>query len=272
ARYVDVDKCTGCGECTNVCPVEVPNEFDLGLGQRKAIYRPFPQAVPNVFVIDKQGYPPCRAACPAGVNAQGYIALISQGKFKEAVEVLRRTMPFAGVCGRVCTHPCELDCERGKVDEPVSIRYLKRFMADYELRVGREKATPIEKTKEDRVAIIGSGPAGLACAYDLIRQGYPVTVFEAAPQSGGLLRYGIPEYRLPNEVLDNEISYIEELGVEIKTNTPVKNLEDMFNQGYRAVFLGTGAGTSQKMGIPNEDATGVIHALHFLRQVSLGER
>ncbi len=272
ARYVDVDKCTGCGECSDVCPVTAPNEFDLGLGQRKAIYRPFPQAVPNAFVIDKQGYPPCRAACPAGVNAQGYVALISQGKFKEALEVLRRTMPFAGVCGRVCTHPCESECERGKVDEPVSIRALKRFMADYERKVGRKKATPIERTKEDKVAIIGSGPAGLACAYDLIREGYPVTIFEAAPKSGGLLRYGIPEHRLPKKVLDNEIGYIQELGVEIKTNTPVKNIEDIFNKGYEAVFLATGAVESVKMGIPGEDAKGVIHALDFLKRVNSGTK
>jgi len=271
-RYIDIDKCTGCAECEKVCPVEIPSEYDLKLINRKAIYRPFPQAVPNKFTIDKRGSPPCRVACPAGVNAQGYVALISQGKFKEALDVLRRTMPFAGVCGRVCLHPCERECERGTVDEPVSIRSLKRFMADYELRVGREKAIPVKKTKKDKVAIIGSGPAGLACAYDLVRQGYPVTVFEAAPQAGGLLRYGIPEYRLPKKVVDNEISYIEELGVEIKTNTPVTNLEDVFNQGYKAIFLGTGAGMSQKMGIPNEDAKGVIHALNFLKQVNSGKK
>ena len=272
ASYVDWDKCTGCGECPRVCPVELDSEFDEGLSKRKAIYVPFPQAVPNKYVIDKRGYPPCRVACPAGVNAQGYIALVSQGKFKEALEVVRRDMPFAGVCGRVCNHPCEVDCERGKIDEPIAIRELKRFISDYELKIGKEKATPIERAKEGKVAIVGSGPAGLACAYDLVRKGYPVTVFEALPIAGGLLRYGIPEYRLPKKVLDNEIDYIKELGVEVKTNTPVTNLAQLFEQGYKAIFLGTGAGLSQKMGIPGEETAGVIHALDFLKQVNSGAK
>jgi len=270
ASYVDSSQCSGCAECDIACPVEVPSEYELGLAQRKAIYRPFPQAVPNVYTIDKRGYPPCRVACPAGVNAQGYVALIAQGKFPEALEVLRRTMPFAGVCGRVCTHPCELDCTRGEVDQPVAIRSLKRFMADYELGAGREKAPAPAVTRESRVAIIGSGPAGLACAYDLVRQGYPVTVFEAAPHPGGMLRYGIPHYRLPQAILDNEIDYIKELGVEIRTDSPVKDLETIFNEGYQAVFLGTGAWVSRKMRIPGEDNDGVIHALDLLRQVNLG--
>ncbi len=272
SSYINAKECTGCGECPKVCPVEVLSEFDLGLARRKAIYRPFPQAVPNVFTIDKRGLPPCRAACPAGVNAQGYVALISQGKFKEALEVVRRTMPFAAVCGRVCTHRCETECERGKVDEPISIRSLKRFISDYEIKAGREKAAPVELTKKDKVAIIGSGPAGLACAYDLVRKGYPVTVFEAEAMAGGLLRWGIPEYRLPKKTLDDEIEYIKELGVEIKTSTRVKDLKELTGQGYKAVFLGTGAGKSQKMNIPGEDTKGVIHALDFLKEVNAGEK
>jgi heterodisulfide reductase subunit A len=270
SRYVDVTKCTGCGECAKVCPVELNSEFDEDLGKRKAIYVPFPQAIPNKYTIDKHGYPPCRVACPAGVNAQGYIALISQGKFEEALEVLRRTMPFAGVCGRVCTHPCEQDCERGKVDQPVAIRALKRFMADYELKTGREKAKPVDRTKEEKIAVVGSGPAGLACAYDLVKEGYPVTVFESASEAGGLLLYGMPEYRLPKGIVRSEIRYIQELGVEIKTNTPVKDLTEIFNRGYKAIFLATGAGISQKMGIPGEDTQGVVYALDFLRQVNSG--
>ncbi|MEE9583495.1 MAG: FAD-dependent oxidoreductase [Dehalococcoidales bacterium] len=226
------------------------------------------------FTINELGYPRCHAACPAGVNSDGYINLISQGKVKEALKLHRETTSFVGVLGRVCNHPCETDCERVVVDGHVSIRSLKRFMADHELKVGREKVTPLKKTKKDKVAIVGSGPAGLACAYDLLRQGYPVTVFEAAPEAGGLLRYGIPEYRLPKEILDGEINYLEELGVEIKTNSPVKKLDDIFNHngGYKAVFLGVGASKSPKLGIPGEDAEGVIHALDFLKRVNSGEK
>jgi heterodisulfide reductase subunit A len=272
ASYVERDKCTGCGECSIVCPVEVYSEYERGIASQKAIYKPFGQAVPAIFTVEKRGLSPCRVACPAGVNAQGYVALISQGKFPEALEVVRRTMPFAGVMGRVCTHRCETECERKTVDEPMAIRSLKRFIADHELNAGREKATPVEKTRQEKVAVVGSGPAGLACAYDLVRKGYPVTVFEGMPAAGGLLRYGIPEYRLPRAVLDNEIDYVRELGVEIKINSPVADIGQLFKEGYKAAFLGTGAGMSQKMGIPGEEMPGVIHALDFLKRVNSGDK
>ncbi len=272
ASYVEREKCTGCGDCASVCPVEVYSEYERGVTSQKAIYKPFGQAVPAIFTVEKRGLSPCRVACPAGVNAQGYIALISQGKFPEALEVVRRTMPFAGVMGRVCTHRCETECERKTVDEPMAIRSLKRFIADYELKAGREKAQPVEKTRQEKVAVVGSGPAGLACAYDLVRKGYPVTVFEAMPAAGGLLRYGIPEYRLPNNVLDNEIDYVRELGVEIKMDSPVTDTGQLFKEGYKAVFLGTGAGMSQKMDIPGEETPGVMHAIDFLKRANSGDK
>ncbi|UCD53746.1 MAG: FAD-dependent oxidoreductase [Dehalococcoidia bacterium] len=215
---------------------------------------------------------PCRAACPAGVDAEGYIALISESKFKEALELVRRTMPFAGVCGRVCNHPCQNDCERSTVDEPIAIASLHRFIADYELKSSPGKVPPVPQTKEAKVAIVGSGPAGLACAYDLVREGYAVTVFETMLKAGGLLRYGIPEYRLPKSMLDREIDYIKETGVEIKTSTPVGDIGKLFERGYEAVFLATGAANSQKMNISGEDTPGVMHALDFLQQVNSGTK
>ena len=274
ARYVDDIKCVGCGDCEEKCPRRTDSEFEMGLAKRGMAYIPFPQAIPNVATIDKREERPCKAACkeacPIHMNVLGYVSLLKEGKFKEAYEVIRRTNPLPAICGRVCYAPCEEACNRGQLDESIAIRELKRFAADYELKMGREKVVPVETAKEEKVAIVGSGPAGLACAYGLVRQGYPVTVFEAAPVAGGLLRYGIPEYRLPKDVLDSDISYIQDLGVEIKTNSLVKNLTEIFDQGYKAIFLGTGAGVSQKIGIPGEDSPGVFRALDFLRQVNFG--
>ena len=150
-RYVIEEECTGCDECTSVCPINIPNEYEIGQGTRKAIFRPFPQAVPNVFTIDKRGKPPCRVTCPAGINVQGYVALITDGKFEEALELVRRDIPFPAVCGRVCFHPCETECERGKIDEPIAINALKRFLADYEVKKGKGKVKPIPIKKMQKI-------------------------------------------------------------------------------------------------------------------------
>jgi heterodisulfide reductase subunit A len=274
ARYVDESKCVGCGICEEKCPRRTDSEFEMGLAKRGMAYIPFAQAIPHIATIDKRVERPCkaacRAACPIHMNTLGYISLIKEGKFEEAYEVIRRTNPLPAICGRVCYAPCEQACNRGQIDDSIATRELKRFAADYAMNAGRDKARPVEITKEEKVAIVGSGPAGLACAHELIRQGYPVTIFEAAPEAGGLLRYGIPEYRLPKEVLSSDISYIQEMGVEIKTNTTVKGLDELFKQGYKAIFLGTGAWDSQKMGIPGEDSPGVLYVLDFLKQVNSG--
>lgn len=274
-RYVNEEKCTGCGECIKQCPVTMPNEFDMNLGTRNAIYRPFPQAVPGIFTIDKREIPPCRATCPAGVNVQGYVSLITQRKFKEALELIRRDIPFPAVCGRICFHPCEAECERGKVDEPLAINALKRFIVDYELKLKKEKIEPIPKVLEEKIAIIGSGPTGLTAAYELVKKGYPVTVFESLPEPGGMLRVGIPQYRLPKEILDAEIDYIRSLGVEIKTNTLVGKevtFDELSRQGYKAIFIAIGAQKCGKLGIEGEELKGVIHALDFLRETNLGKK
>ncbi|MEM4735872.1 MAG: FAD-dependent oxidoreductase [Candidatus Thorarchaeota archaeon] len=271
ARYVDESKCSGCGDCVAACPVEVPSEFDQGIGFRKAIYSPFPQATPNVYTIEKKGEPACRATCPAHVNAQGFITMMKQGDYAAALEILRESIPFPGVLGRVCISFCEAECERGMHDASVSIRNLHRFLADYEREHKLGKPVTPKIDKSDRVAVIGAGPAGLSCAYHLARMGYPVTVFEAKPKPGGLMRYAIPEYRLPRNILDEEIRRIEDMGVTIKTNSPVRSVRDLLKKGFKAVFIGTGASASNKLGIKGEDVEGVIHSIPFLEKISNGE-
>ncbi|MBW1722278.1 MAG: FAD-dependent oxidoreductase [Deltaproteobacteria bacterium] len=273
-RYVKEGVCTGCGECANVCPVTRPNEWDEGLGPRKAIYRCFPQAVPITFAIEKKDRAPCVLTCPAGVNVQGYVQLIAQGKYREAVQLIMERLPLPGVLGRVCPHPCEAECRRTQVDAPLSIRELKRFAADQvDLR---DLPRPETGEREEKVAVIGSGPAGLTVAYDLRLRGYQVTIFEALPELGGMLRVGIPDYRLPPEILDKEINYILGLGIRAEVNKRLGKdftLSDLEKEGFGAVFLGIGAHDTLKLGIPGEDELeGVRDAVEFLRRVNLGDR
>ena len=223
--------------------------------------------------------PPCNHNCPAGTDVVGYLALIKEGKHKEAWELIKQENPFPGVCGRVCPHPCESECNREELGGAIAIHTLERFLADWAAR-NEERGTRAESLANEaldsslgEVAIVGSGPAGLSCAYHLARRGYPVTVLEALPVAGGMMRVGIPEYRLPREVLNREIADIEALGVEIKTNVRAGDkikLSDLL-EDYQAIFIAVGLQKSRKLNIPGEDAEGVIHGLEFLKRVNLGE-
>jgi heterodisulfide reductase subunit A len=270
-RYVDEAKCTGCGDCEKVCPVQVPNLYEQGLTTHAAIYREFPQAVPNKFQVEKKwGIPPCRATCPAGVNVPGYVALISQGKFKEAIELHKKMNPLPLVCGRVCNHLCESACNRKEVDAPVAIRNLKRFIADYALEHGYIDEKQINQL-DDKVAIVGSGPAGLSASYYLAKLGYKVTIFEKGSTPGGWLQHGIPEYRLPKDILQKEIKNILSLGIELKTNTEIGKditIKNLQKKGFKAIFIGAGALDNIKMNIHGEELKGVYTATEFLQKVN----
>ncbi|MDI6774409.1 MAG: FAD-dependent oxidoreductase [Verrucomicrobiota bacterium] len=272
SRYIDASKCTGCGDCAKVCPVSFDDEFNAGLAERKAIYRPFPQAYPNAFTIDKRVRGACATACPGGINIQGFVALIGARKHKEALGVIRDSMAFPSVCGRVCHHPCEQVCKRGEYDEPLSVMALKRFVADM---CGKDdlQLPPKEDPKPHRIAIIGAGPAGLSAAFELAKRGYPLDVFEALPEAGGMLIAGIPEYRLPRDVLRREIDRIEKMGVKIWTNTRLGRditIEGLRDEGYKAILLAVGAHKPLKLDIPGEDLHGALDCVRFLRDVNLG--
>jgi NADH-quinone oxidoreductase subunit F len=213
---------------------------------------------------------PCTHTCPAGMDPARYIRLIRLGKLDEAAAVIRETAPFPSVLGHVCFAPCEGKCRRGQVDEPIAIRVLKRFAAENDNGLWRDKARRASPTGR-RVAVVGSGPAGLTAAYYLAKQGHSVTVFEALAVVGGMMRVGIPEYRLPRWVLEKEVDGITEVGVEIRTSARIESVEELFGQGYEAVFLGVGAHQGMKLGVAGEDIPGVVECVDFLREVSLGK-
>lgn len=248
-KQIDDAKCVGCGVCVNSCSMDV-----LRLNQ---------------LHIEKEEITPCRSACPAGVNMRGYIYLLTEGKLEEAMNLIREALPLPAITGHVCFHPCEKECARKEVDEAVNINALERYVADYWLQ---EKAKPALRIYVKKVAVVGSGPAGLAAAYDLVKMGYPVTVFEAQPLLGGMLRVGIPEYRLPGNILDAQINYIEGMGVDFKTNACFGKdltLGGLKKKEYQAVLFAIGAQQSRRIEIDGAQLPDVLWGLDFLSDVKL---
>ena len=250
--------------------MELPNDFDEGLSERRATFKEYAQAIPGAFAITKSDKAPCRMACPAGLNVQGYVQMVKEGKYKEALEIIMEDLPLPGVLGRICPHGCEDACRRCEVDDPVAIRDLKRLAADqFDCREIKVQCLP---PRPEKVAIVGSGPAGLAAAYHLARKGVLATIYESLPVAGGMLRVGIPDHRLPPEILDQEIEAITNLGVVIKTNTPLGEdltVDDLFSQGYKAVYLALGAHKGIELGIPGEKSKGVRQGVDYLRELNL---
>ncbi|MFQ5421255.1 MAG: FAD-dependent oxidoreductase, partial [Anaerolineae bacterium] len=270
-RFIDPEKCVACNDCAEVCPVIIPDKFNEGLSPRRAAYKLYPQAVPNAYAIEKRGVAPCRDACPAGQRAQGYIALIREGRWHDAMRVIKMDNPFPGICGRICNHRCESACNRALVDEPVNIRALKRFVTDKVYAEPRPAVEPVPRKFNERVAIIGAGPCGLTAAQDLVMAGYGVTVFESMPVAGGMLRLGVPEFRLPVEIIEREVQDIVDLGVDLRLNHPVHNLDNLFDEGFDAVLIAVGAHEGIRLPIPGADLDGVVINTHFLRDVRLGK-
>jgi len=263
--YVDYDLCTGCSRCMGICPLEQEGRLPLS---RTPAYCPS-----RALELDKRRTSPCRLECPLGVNVQAYMALTAAGRFEEALAVIKEDNPLPGICGRVCHHPCETACRRAELDHAVAICHIKRFLSDYQTdHESTSPAPPVKPRRKERVAIVGSGPAGLTAAYYLAKSGFPVTIFEALPEPGGMLRWGIPAYRLPRHILDREIKEILDTGVELKCNIRIgeKISQEELDKQYDAIFLAVGAQRSLPLGIPGEDAEGCFGAIEILRARHLG--
>ncbi len=264
--FVDSDRCTLCGQCVAICPVQ------NGDGTKPVrVNSRF--SLPGRAVIDKLRQPLCQENCPLGVNAQGYIALARAGRYAEALSLIRRDNVLPAICGRICTHPCENACRRSDLDAPLAIRDIKRFLADTELEEKPKHRQAPSPTRPQKIAVIGSGPAGIAAATDLARQGFGVTIFEKEKSAGGLLRFGIGPHRLPRDILDRELEAIKSEGVQIVTGRSVHIPRDLpeLHKAYQAVILATGSWADRRLGVPGEDLKGVQGCLEFLAPVYRGE-
>jgi len=287
SAVVDAEKCVACGQCVENCPTNA-----LKLGQRLCTKQPLPVHTShtardhvwretdwnedyreNREVVAEEGTSPCKTACPAHIAVQGYIKLAAQGRYSEALELIKKENPFPAVCGRICPHDCENECTRGDIDEPIAIDEIKKFIADRELDGSARYIPPMRYHLGNRVAVIGAGPAGLSCAYYLAVDGYRVTVFEKQEKLGGMLALGIPSFRLEKDVLNAEIDVLREMGVEFKTGVEIGRdvtLGSLRREGYEAFYLAIGAQGGRKLEIEGENAGGVVSGVDFLREVNLG--
>jgi len=286
---VDKDKCVACGECVEHCPVNA-----LRLGQKICTKGPAPKQkrreLPsntewgpdkwnpdyriNRQVVVDTGTSPCKSECPAHIGVQGYIKLASQGRYRDALELIKHENPFPAICGRVCPRYCESACTRADIDDPIAIDEIKKFIAEQDLKAEHRFVPRLRHQYGKKIAIVGSGPAGLSCAYFLAIDGYKVTVFEKQKALGGMLTLGIPSFRLERDVVNAEIDILKELGVEFKTGVEVGKditLQDLRSQGFEAFYLAIGAQAGRKLGIEGEDAHGVVTGIDFLRNINLGE-
>jgi NADH-quinone oxidoreductase subunit F len=227
-------------------------------------------------VCDSMVISACQHACPAGIDVPNYVAAIAEGDYGKSVEIIRERNPFPAVCGRICIHPCEYKCRRGELDQAVAIRALKRLASDWYFNNIGPQRDPFPVTRPEKVAVVGAGPAGLTCAYYLAQMGYQTTVFEAQSVAGGMLGIAVPEFRLPRRVIEEEIEYIQNCGVEIRYNSPIDakhTFSDLLKEGFGAVFIAAGAQASKRIGIPGEeeDLQGLYYGLDFLSKVRMGE-
>jgi formate dehydrogenase beta subunit len=243
--------CKFCQACVTVCPTGALTDRTLDPARRE------------------ESMVPCKSACPAGIDVPRYVQLAAEGKYGEAIAVVREKLPFPGIVGRACFAMCEAACRRGKLDDPLSIRTLKRVADDNDTGIWRQFSKQLPPSGR-KAAVIGAGPAGLTVAWYLAKKGHAVTVFDAQPSSGGMARYGIPSYRVPGEVIDREVGEVEKLGVKFQYDTRIDNMDDLFGQGFEAVFIGIGCQGGDTLGIPGDDLAGVIDSPTYLRAATMG--
>ena len=273
-RYVIQENCTGCQECEVVCPEVRLDEYNCNLAGRKVAYIPFSLANPRIATIDRQDHSaPCINECPGGVKAYGYITLARNGQYEEAMKLHLEDIPFPGSLGRACYSPCQNACTRAGLDTAVDIRKIKRYFADYYYEKYPEApAVEIKNKSGKKIAVIGSGPAGLTAAYHLALKGHTVKIFEAAPQAGGMLKLALPEYRAPKDVVDRDVQNVTVLGVEIECNRKIEDLTELKKQGFDLIFVSVGTHKTVEMGVEGSDLKGLVSCLDFLRESNIGKK